>query len=92
MLRLAHGQNLIENLEQTLAQLQQEVGEPILILGCDCILRRLEMERNGIIAEIEMLYLKNHMVGFNSYGEQFRGIHANQTLTGTMIGKGRKET
>jgi hypothetical protein len=29
----------------------------------------------------------NLTVGFNTYGEQFVGIHVNQTFTGIAIGK-----
>jgi hypothetical protein len=30
--------------------------------------------------------MKNNTVGFNTYGEQFRGLHINQTLVGIAIG------
>jgi len=60
----------------------------LLTLGCDCILRRVEMERDGLLPAVDSLYRLNHLVGFNSYGEQFRGIHVNQTLTGIAIGNG----
>ena len=30
--------------------------------------------------------MRNNTIGFSSYGEQFRGVHVNQTLTGCAIG------
>ena len=33
------------------------------------------------------LYRRNNVVGFNTYGEQYRSMHVNQTLTGVAIGK-----
>jgi hypothetical protein len=35
------------------------------------------------VAEI---FRNNNTIGFNSYGEQFHGVHVNQTLTGIAIG------
>ena len=32
---------------------------------------------------------ENNVVGFSSYGEQFAGMHANQTFTGVAIGRTR---
>jgi hypothetical protein len=31
---------------------------------------------------------QNHTIGFNTYGEQFNGVHVNQTLVGIAIGTG----
>jgi len=88
VLHLTRGHKLVETLEHTFSQLHREIGEPLLTLGCDCILRRVEMERDGLLPAVDSLYRLNHLVGFNSYGEQFRGIHVNQTLTGIAIGNG----
>ena len=30
---------------------------------------------------------RGRCAGFSTYGEQFRGIHVNQTLTGVAIGR-----
>jgi hypothetical protein len=32
---------------------------------------------------------RNNAVGFNTYGEQFCGVHVNQTLTAVALGYGR---
>ena len=91
VLRVAHGVNLIENLEKTFAEIKEEIGPLQLVLGCDCILRNLEIARKGIKPQVEKKFLANNTVGFCSYGEQFRGLHVNQTLTGCAIGYNAKE-
>jgi hypothetical protein len=30
---------------------------------------------------------RQRVIGFNSYGEQFNGMHINQTFTGVAIGR-----
>jgi len=32
------------------------------------------------------IFQRNNTIGFSSYGEQFRGIHNNQTFTGCAFG------
>ena len=86
----AHGINLIKNLEQTFQEIQSTLGKPQLILACDCILRNLEIQRNGWKKEIEKIFKNNNVVGFSTYGEQFKGIHINQTITGLAIGAQEK--
>jgi len=86
VLRLAHGVNLVNNLEQTFDKIRTEIGPPQVVLACDCILRKLEISKNGWTARIGEIFLHNHSIGFNSYGEQFHGVHVNQTLTGIAIG------
>ena len=79
--------DLLENLTQQLDRIEKNIGEPELILGCDCFLRRLEAEHLGIEALASDLLRKHHVIGFNTYGEQLEGMHINQTFTGVVIGK-----
>lgn len=88
----AHGVDLIENIEQTFKDIQSSIGKPQLILVCDCILRNLEMQRTGRKKEVEKIFQNNNVVGFSTYGEQFKGIHINQTITGLAIGELRKNS
>lgn len=62
------------------------VPEPKLVIGFDCILRRLELERNGTLAKMGNLFADNQVVGFSTYGEQYHGLHVNQTFTGVVLG------
>lgn len=92
VLRVAQGVGLLENLQQTFAQVHAEIGPPQFVLACDCILRKLEISQSGIREDVEELLLRHNTVGFNTYGEQFRGIHVNQTLVGLAIGAVPTET
>jgi hypothetical protein len=85
-LRLAQGVDLVENLEQALADVRSHIGPPQLVISFDCILRRLEVERLGIEDRVSALFHQNNTIGLNTYGEQFGGVHVNQTLTGVAIG------
>jgi hypothetical protein len=87
VLRAARGEDLVEDLERTLAGLRDAIGELTLVIGCDCILRRLEIVQSGMGERVEALVREHNVVGFNSYGEQYWGVHVNQTLTGVAIGK-----
>lgn len=92
VLRLAKGVDLLRNLEQTFARIWAEIGPPLLVLGCDCILRKLEIAQSPVKQRIGEILLQNNTVGFNTYGEQFRGVHVNQTLVGIAIGPQAPET
>jgi hypothetical protein len=90
VLRVAHGVELVNNLDQTFEKIRAEIGQPRLILGCDCILRNLEISQNGLKDRVVEIFRRNNTIGFSSYGEQFRGVHVNQTLTGVAIGSAPK--
>jgi hypothetical protein len=82
---------LVNNLAQTFAKIREEIGPPQLVIGCDCILRNLEITQNGLKEGVDKLFRENAAIGFNSYGEQFHGVHVNQTLTGIAIGSSANE-
>ena len=56
-----------------------------LILGFDCVMRRLAVERAGEGAEIARLFRQHHVAGFSTYGEQHGGFHVNQTFVGLAL-------
>jgi len=86
VLRLASGTDLVENLEQCFREVRTEIGPPQLVLGWDCILRKLEILETHLQDRVGRILQRNNTVGFNTYGEQFRGVHVNQTLSGVAIG------
>ena len=57
----------------------------MLILGCDCFLRRMESELRGEDQRMSEFLAANRVIGFNTYGEQFNGMHINQTFTGVAF-------
>jgi len=86
VLRVARGVDLIENLEEAFAGIRAQIGPPQLVIGCDCILRRMEIVQKHLEDRVGEIFKSNQTVGFNTYGEQFNGVHINQTLTGIAIG------
>lgn len=86
VLRVARGVDLIENLKEAFSGIRSEIGPPQLVICCDCILRRLEIVQNRIEDQVGQIFQSNNGVGFSTYGEQFQGMHVNQTLTGIAIG------
>jgi hypothetical protein len=85
VLRVARGVDLVDNLAQTLARVHVEIGMPQVVFGCDCILRDLEIVQSGLTSQVADLLQRHNGVGFNTYGEQFGGVHINQTFTGMAI-------
>jgi len=86
VLTVAEGVDLVQNLENLFSRLRDDIGEPELILGCDCILRSLEMEQKQIKHLVSKVLSRNNVIGFCTYGEQFNAMHVNQTFTGVAIG------
>jgi hypothetical protein len=86
VLRIAHGVDLVANLQHIFDQIHAEIGSPQLVLGCDCILRNVEIKKDQLTDRVSDLFQQNNTVGFATYGEQFGGVHVNQTLTGIAFG------
>jgi hypothetical protein len=86
VLRVAHGTDLLQNLDHALVSICNAIGDLQLLLGCDCILRRLEIVQTGLVGRVAELLERYRVIGFNTYGEQYRGVHVNQTFTGIAIG------
>ncbi len=84
MLTVADSTDIVEHLDQQLTALQ-EPGQPELILGFDCVLRRLDVEASQKTREMSEVLSRHGVVGFNTYGEQFGGMHLNQTFTGVAV-------
>ncbi|MEA9389877.1 FIST N-terminal domain-containing protein [Acerihabitans sp. TG2] len=76
----------VRTLEQAFAKVHETIPEPAVIIGCDCILRRIQFEQEGLEQQIGGIMKHNRVVGFSTYGEQYNGLHVNQTFTGVAIG------
>ncbi|WP_084155929.1 nitric oxide-sensing protein NosP [Halomonas halocynthiae] len=83
---------MLDQLSELLVDLDARLGPLSLILGCDCFLRRLELEDEGLIAPASRVLSEAGVVGFNTYGEQHQGMHINQTFTGVAIGAAARLT
>jgi hypothetical protein len=88
VLTVARGVGLIGNLKENIEAVLERIPQVRFILGCDCILRRLEMEQKKLTEAANDILRGLPFLGFSTYGEQFSGIHVNQTLTGIALGGG----
>lgn len=77
---------LLEHSKQLLQSVTQDIGEPQIIIGFDCIYRRSETDNLNLVEAMSELYSRYRMIGFNTYGEQMDGMHLNHTITGVAIG------
>lgn len=82
---------MLPNLKECFSANEARIGEPMLTIGCDCFLRRLELQHLGIEDETSRFLVEQKVIGFNTYGEQFDGMHINQTFTGVVIGKRERQ-
>jgi hypothetical protein len=87
VLTLASPGDLIADLRDMFTALQNDIGPPQLVIGFDCVLRGLEMERRQIRHVAGRLMADNNVVGFATYGEQYQAMHLNHTFTGVAIGR-----
>jgi hypothetical protein len=87
VLTAAQPRNPIGAMRDLLAETRQEIGDVAIFIGFECVLRRLDAEQHQFAREMSEIYRANNVVGFYTYGEQYRAMHVNQTLTGVAIGK-----
>jgi len=86
VLRVAHCESLVDNLNRSFDAIRAEIGPPQVVFACDCILRNLEITQDSLKEAVGDIFRRNNAVGFSTYGEQYGGVHVNQTLTGIAFG------
>ncbi|MCR9107954.1 FIST N-terminal domain-containing protein [Marivita sp. XM-24bin2] len=84
VLTLATHDDIVAHLDRGLSELGKQ-EKPEFILGCDCILRRIEAGRLQKTRAVSDVLSAHNVIGFSTYGEQIGGLHVNQTLTGVAI-------
>lgn len=84
VLTVANAQDLSAHLDAELTRLS-ETRRPADILGCDCLLRKIEAEQSQIKQAVSDVLQRNRVVGFSTYGEQIGPMHVNHTMTGVAF-------
>ena len=84
VLSLAEPLDMVTHLEAGLRGLSA-VRPPAAILGCDCVLRRMEAQEKQLTRRVSALLARHRVIGFSTYGEQMGALHVNQTLTGVAL-------
>ncbi|MBU0582449.1 MAG: FIST C-terminal domain-containing protein [Alphaproteobacteria bacterium] len=86
VLSIAQPTGMVESTREALASVNDRLGGIDMILGFDCVLRRLDARNRQVSRDISELYRENNVIGFGTYGEQYRSMHLNQTFTGIAFG------
>lgn len=84
VLTVADHRNIVSHLDAELTAMA-DPEPPLSILGCDCVLRRIEAEQAQSVRALSDTLARHRVVGFSTYGEQFGPLHVNQTMTGVAF-------
>ncbi|PHP68851.1 hypothetical protein CSC94_02335 [Zhengella mangrovi] len=87
VLTVAEPTGMVETTRQALTDVATQLKGIDVILGFECTHRRLDAQNRQIIRDVSELYRTNNVIGFATYGEQFRSMHLNQTFTGVAFGR-----
>nr|WP_079213977.1 nitric oxide-sensing protein NosP [Ventosimonas gracilis] len=60
---------LLTELEMEFVRLEKRLGSPMLTIGFDCFLRRLELEASAALGQANQILRKQQVMGFSTYGE-----------------------
>ncbi len=85
VLTVAEPTGMVETTKKKLREIDETMGGIDFILGFDCILRKIDASNRQVTRTISQVYQSYNVVGFNTYGEQYRSMHLNQTLTGVAF-------
>lgn len=87
VLSLGEPVDRVAAMEDLFAEIERKVGVIDHVIGFDCVLNRLDAEDRQQAHVVSQMYVANRVFGFNTYGEQFRAAHMNQTFTGLAVGR-----
>lgn len=87
VLTLAKADSMTDRIEKSLSDIRATIGEPQVIIGFECVLRRIESELYQINHQLGSIYRRHKVIGFHTYGEQFNAMHLNQTFSGIALGR-----
>ena len=88
ILRLGRASDVCSGFEEGLRQIRRTIPEPKILLGFDCIDRRMQTCYQKREDSMQEILRRAGLFAFSSYGEQLNGVHLNQTLTGVALGAG----
>ena len=86
VLSIAKPTSMVESTTAAFRDVSERIGGIDMVLGFDCVLRRLDAQNRQVFREVSELYKANNVIGFGTYGEQYRSMHLNQTFTGIAFG------
>lgn len=86
VLTVAKPTGMVETTRAALDDVAKQLNGIDMILGFECTHRRLDAQNRQIARDVSDLYVSNNVIGFATYGEQYRSMHLNQTFTGVAFG------
>ncbi len=78
---------IIEQMENEIQKFQQSLGGISALIVFNSILRYHKFLQEGNIQEVNRVLSVAPVIGFNTYGEQFNGVHTNQAMIFLAFGK-----
>ncbi len=87
VLTVAEQTGMARSTHKVLSEISTRLGGLDFVLGFDCVLRRIDARNRQVTQTMSAIYREHHVLGFNTYGEQYRSMHLNQTLTGVAFGR-----
>jgi len=85
VLTIAKTEGMVRSMQSSIESIEHAIGKIDLMIGFECVLRKLDARQRNVIERVEDLYKENNIVAFNSYGEQYQSMHINQTFTGVAF-------
>lgn len=87
VLQFGEDLGLLQSIEVQLEEFKKQFGRADLLISFNCVLRALETAEKKLQCELERTYQDSckTCIGFDTYGEQFNGLHINQTLVGLAL-------
>ncbi len=79
--------NLIAETGKAIDTARDKLGKISAMIVFNCLLRYIESEVQRNTLEISKMLSVAPVCGFNTYGEQYEGLHINQTLTMLVFGE-----
>ena len=77
---------ILQETRDVINKIQQEMPDIRAIISFNCILRYRQSAREGNLSSLIKELSIAPLVGFNTYGEQYNGLHVNQTMTFIVFG------
>ena len=77
---------IVQETKDVIKKIQDEMQDISAIIAFNCIMRYRESERQGNLTQLIKELSIAPLIGFNTYGEQYNGMHVNQTMTLIVFG------
>ena len=78
--RVAAQVDYVEHLTNSLRNIREDLGDPLMVLGMECAARRQMVEQQGLSSEVAALFSEFNVWGFSAMGEQANSLNMNNSF------------